>query len=322
MLDFLYIILGLASLVVGGEFLVRTSVAISQKFHLSKMIIGLTVVSFATSAPELFVSVQAAIDGYPFIAIGNVVGSNIANIGLVLGITAIISPLFLDRDFYKFNWPVMMMLSIGMYFLLNFRNDINRYEGLGFFLVLILYLWLLVSKAKKERKIKKSKAFYVEDVQVSNFKIVIWLLIGGSALWGGSELLVHGAVNIATAIGVSNRVIAVTMIAIGTSIPELAASVVAALKHEKSLLIGNIIGSNIFNIASVIGITALIHPISVLGSSTSLIMTDVIWMIGFSFIIYPLAMLPQKFILTRYKGAILFIAYCIFVGLIFINFNK
>lgn len=309
-------------MVVGGEFLVRTSVAISQKFNLSKMIIGLTVVSFATSAPELFVSIQAAIDGYPFIAIGNVVGSNIANIGLVLGITSIISPLFLDRDFYKLNWPVMMMLSIGLYFLLNFRSDVNRYEGIGFFLVLILYLWILVSKAKKERKMKKRKLDMVEEVSISNFKIIVWLIIGGGALWGGSELLVHGAVNIATAVGVSNRVIAVTMIAVGTSIPELAASVVAALKHEKSLLIGNIIGSNIFNIASVIGITSIIQPISILGSSTSLILTDVIWMIGFAFILYPLAMLPQKFLLTRYKGIILFVSYCIFIGLIFVNFNN
>ena len=115
-MSLLWVILGFISLVVGGEFLVRSSVALSFKFNISKMVIGMTVVSFATSAPELFVSVQAAIDGYPFISLGNVIGSNIANIGLVLGITAIISPLFLDRDFYKFNWPVMMLFSIALYF--------------------------------------------------------------------------------------------------------------------------------------------------------------------------------------------------------------
>ncbi len=134
-MDIVYILSGLALLVVGGEFLVRSSVAISLKFHLSKMVIGLTVVSFATSAPELFVSIKAALDGYPYIALGNVIGSNIANIGLVLGITAIISPLFLDRDFYKFNWPVMMLLSIGLYFLLLFGDDISRVEGIGLMLV-------------------------------------------------------------------------------------------------------------------------------------------------------------------------------------------
>ena len=321
-MDIVYILSGLALLVIGGEFLVRSSVAISTKFHLSRMVIGLTVVSFATSAPELFVSVQAALDGYPYIALGNVVGSNIANIGLVLGITAIISPLLLDRDFYKFNWPVMMALSIGLYFLLKFGNGISRLEGVGLLVVLFIYLWVLISRERNNRKIKKSKdSVDVEEVKASNFKIGIWLLIGGGALWGGSELLVAGAVNIAGYLGVSNRVIAVTVIAIGTSVPELAASVVAAFKNEKALLIGNIIGSNIFNIASVIGITAIIHPIAILDSGISLILSDIIWMIGFAAIIFPLALLPKKFVMTKYKGLILFIAYTIFIGLIFVNFD-
>ncbi|MFK5982258.1 MAG: calcium/sodium antiporter [Flavobacteriaceae bacterium] len=321
-MDIVYILSGLTLLVIGGEFLVRSSVAISLKFHLSKMVIGLTVVSFATSAPELFVSIKAAFDGYPYIALGNVIGSNIANIGLVLGITAIISPLFLDRDFYKFNWPVMMLLSISLYFLLLFGDGISRLDGIGLMLVLIVYLWVLIRKAQKNRKIiKLNDGLEVAEFITSNFKIIIWLLIGGGTLWGGSELLVKGAVNIAENFGVSNRIIAVTMIAIGTSVPELAASVVAALKGEKALLIGNIIGSNIFNIASVIGITALIHPISVLGSGISLVLNDVLWMIGFSAAILILALLPKKFILTRYKGIILFVAYTIFMGLIFLNFD-
>ena len=134
-------------------------------------------------------------------------------------------------------------------------------------------------------------------------------------------MLVEGAINVARYFNVSNRVIAVSMIAIGTSIPELAASVVAALKHEKALLIGNIIGSNIFNIASVLGITAVIHPITVTESSMSVVLTDVIWMLGFSAAIYILAHLPKRFILTRYKGIILFIGYTIFMGLIFVNFD-
>ncbi|MCF6307511.1 MAG: calcium/sodium antiporter [Flavobacteriaceae bacterium] len=321
-MDIVFILSGLVLLVVGGEFLVRSSVAISLKFHLSKMIIGLTVVSFATSAPELFVSVQAAFDGYPYIALGNVIGSNIANIGLVLGVTTIISPLFLDRDFYKFNWPVMMLLSVGLYFLLLFGDGINRIEGIGLLLVLTVYLWVLIRKAQKNRKIIKSNNNpEISEIITSNFKIAIWLVIGGGALWGGSELLVKGAVNIAENFGVSNRIIAITMIAIGTSVPELAASVVAALKGEKALLIGNIIGSNIFNIASVIGITAFIHPISVLDSGISLVLNDVLWMIGFAAAILVLAFLPKKFVLTRYKGIILFVAYAIFMGLVFLNYN-
>ena len=275
-MNIVFVLLGLTLLVVGGEFLVRSSVAISLKFHLSRMIIGLTVVSFATSAPELFVSVQAAFDGYPYIALGNVIGSNIANIGLVLGVTAIISPLFLDRDFYKFNWPVMMLFSGSLYLILKSGNNIGRSEGVGLLVALMAYLWFLVQKARKNKKAKKvTDQLGIDTETASNFKILLWFLIGGISLWGGSELLVKGAVSIARYFEVSNRVIAVSMIAIGTSIPELAASVVAALKYEKALLIGNIIGSNIFNIASVLGITAIVQPILLLESSVALLLNDI-----------------------------------------------
>lgn len=321
-MNIVFILLGLTLLVIGGEFLVRSSVAISLKFHLSRMVIGLTVVSFATSAPELFVSVQAALDGYPSIALGNVIGSNIANIGLVLGVTAIISPLFLDRDFYKFNWPVMMLFSLALYFVVKFGYGIGRVEGIILILALAVYLFILIRKAQKNRKIKIAKDSIDIDVNTtSNFKIVSWVLIGGTALWGGSEFLIEGAVNLALYFEVSNRIIAVTMIAIGTSVPELAASVMAALKHEKELLIGNIIGSNIFNIASVLGITAIIHPIAVSASSLPLVLFDIIWMICFSAAIYIFAHLPKRFILSRYKGIILFVGYTIFMGLIFLSFD-
>lgn len=319
-MNIVFILLGLTLLVIGGEFLVRSSVAISLKFHLSRMVIGLTVVSFATSAPELFVSVQAALDGYPSIALGNVIGSNIANIGLVLGVTAIISPLFLDRDFYKFNWPVMMLFSLALYFVVKYGYGIGRAEGIILILALAVYLFILIRKAQKKRKIKIAKDS-IDMNTTSNFKIVSWVLIGGTALWGGSEFLIEGAVNLALYFEVSNRIIAVTMIAIGTSVPELAASVMAALKHEKELLIGNIIGSNIFNIASVLGITAIIHPITVSASSLPLVLFDIIWMICFSAAIYIFAHLPKRFILSRYKGIILFVGYTIFMGLIFLSFD-
>ena len=154
MLDVLYIVLGLVLLVVGGEFLVRSSVALSFKLKLSKMVIGLTVVSFATSAPELLVSVQAALDGFSDISLGNVIGSNIANIGLVLGTTAVIAPLAIDRDFYKFNWPVMMFLSMALYFLLKSGDQIDRLEGLVLFVLLIMYLLLLLRRAKRAHREK------------------------------------------------------------------------------------------------------------------------------------------------------------------------
>ena len=314
-MSFLFILIGLALLVVGGEFLVRSSIGLSFKLKLSKMVIGLTVVSFATSAPELLVSLQAALAGFSDISLGNVIGSNIANLGLVLGITAIISPLVVDRDFYRFNWPVMMLFSIALYFLLQSGQVLSRIEGVVLLAGLVLYLFLLIRRA---RKVKVDLTEIDDSLEkTSNFKIIVWLIIGGVALWGGAELLVSGAVDVAGMLGISERVISVTIIAIGTSVPELAASVIAALKKEKALSLGNLIGSNIFNISSVLGITAIIQPINLV--SEKLLYVDIFWMLGFAFILIPLAFLPQRFILSRYKGLILFIPYVIFIGLAFLE---
>ncbi|WP_026450630.1 calcium/sodium antiporter [Aequorivita capsosiphonis] len=313
-MDYLFVFLGLILLVVGGEFLVRSSVALSFKLHLSKMVIGLTVVSFATSAPELLVSLQAALNGFSDISLGNVIGSNIANIGLVLGITAIITPLAIDKGFYKLNWPVMMILTVALYFILKSGNEISRSEGIALLLMLFVYLWILIRKAKKERGTMPVDDDIDEGLsKASNFKIIVWLVIGGVSLYFGSQLLVNSAINIAELFGVSERVIAVTMIAVGTSIPELAASVIAALKKEKAISLGNLIGSNIFNISSVLGITAIIQPIAV--KSQEVLTNDIFWMIGFSVIILPLAFLPTSYQLGRKRGIFLVAAYAIFIGM-------
>lgn len=314
-MSILYILIGLTLLVVGGEFLVRSSVALSFKLKLSKMVIGLTVVSFATSAPELLVSLQAALNGFSDISLGNVIGSNIANIGLVLGITAIITPLAVDRDFYKFNWPVMMVFSIALYFLLSSGGNISRVEGISLVVALAIYLFLLIRRARKAHV----EVADVDDTleRTSNFKIIIWLLIGGVALWAGAELLVMGAVDVAGMMGVSERVISVTVIAIGTSVPELAASVMAAMKKEKALSLGNLIGSNIFNIASVLGITAIIQPIFL--TSEALLNFDIWWMLAIAFVLIPLAFLPKKLIIGRYKGIFLFVGYAVYIGMAFLE---
>jgi cation:H+ antiporter len=317
-MNLLFIFFGLLLLVVGGEFLVRSSVALSFRLNISKMVIGLTVVSFATSAPELIVSVQAALNGFSDISLGNVIGSNIANIGLVLGITAIITPLTLDKDFYKFNWPVMMILSIGLYFILQSGQEITRLEGFGLLAILCIYLYLLINRAKKARgKVVVNDSVDEGLSKVSNFKILNWLLIGGVSLYFGSELLVSGAVNLAEALGISERVIAVTMIAVGTSIPELAASVIAALKKEKAISLGNLIGSNIFNISSVLGITAIIQPIAL--KSQEILTNDIFWMIGFAAVLIPFAFLPRKFEIGRPKGIVLVVAYALFVSFAFLG---
>lgn len=313
----LFIFLGLVFLVVGGNFLVRSSVALSFRFHISKMVIGLTVVSFATSAPELLVSIQAALDGFSDISLGNVIGSNIANIGLVLGVTAIIAPLTIDQDFYKFNWPVMMLLSIALYFILSSGRVISRVEGFALLSTLFIYLYLLIRRARKTRKTAVHVVLDEALVTVSSFKIIVWFLIGGVALFFGSQLLVTGAVDLATIMGISERVIAVTMIAVGTSIPELAASVIAALKKEKAISLGNLIGSNIFNIASVLGITAIIQPILV--KSEAVLSSDIFWMLGFSAVLIPLAFLPKKWEIGRIKGIVIVVAYALFISLTFLS---
>jgi cation:H+ antiporter len=312
-MSILFIFLGLGLLVIGGDFLVRAAVGLSLKLKLSKMIIGLTVVSFVTSAPELLVSVQAAIDGFSDISLGNVIGSNIANIGLVLGVTAIITPLSIDKYFYKFNWPVMMLLSIGLYFILKSGNEISTLEGVALVAILIIYLVLLIGRANKRPSSDASQMVDGQLAVVSNFKIIMWLLIGAIALYFGSRWLVEGAVALASSLGVSERVISITVIAVGTSVPELAASVIAALKKEKALSLGNLIGSNIFNIASVLGITAIIQPIAV--KSQELFTNDMWWMLGFAGVLIPLAFLPSKFEIGRLKGLIILACYCIFISM-------
>ena len=314
-MNLLLIILGLVLLVIGGEFLIRASVGLSFKLKLSKLVIGMTIVSFATSAPELLVSLQAALDGVSDIALGNVIGSNIANIGLVLAITAIISPLIIDREFYKLNWPMLMFMSFALYFFLSNDHMLSALEGVILFTALVMFLFLLIRDSRK-----KTKANIVEEVDerlalVSNFKIVIWLIIGAAGLYFGSEWLVDGAKGMAKAIGISDYVISVTVISIGTSVPELAASVTAALKKEKALSLGNLIGSNIFNIASVLGLTAIIKPIAV--ESPKILSTNIFWMIGFAAVLIPLVFLGKRFSIGRKKGLLLFVAYLVFIGFAF-----
>lgn len=306
------VIAGLALLVVGGDFLVRASVGLSFKLKISKLVIGMTVVSFATSAPELLVSLQAALDGVSDIALGNVIGSNIANIGLVLGITAIISPLVVDKDFYKLNWPMMMLISFVLYYFLKNDEVLTAIEGVIMFLALVVFLIALIRSSRKSTRANLEE---VDDAlaEVSNFKIIMWLLIGAAGLYFGSEWLVSGAKQLATAVGISDYAISVTVIAIGTSVPELAASVIAALKKEKAISLGNLIGSNIFNIASVLGLTAIIKPIVVNPDTPQILSTNIFWMIAFAAVLIPLMIIPKRFEIGRLKGMLLFGAYMVFI---------
>lgn len=312
-MSLIWVILGFILLVVGGEFLVRSSVALSFKLNISKMVIGMTVVSFATSAPELLVSLNAALSGSPAIAINNVVGSNIANIGLVLGITALIGTIRVGKSFYKLNWPVMMIFSLLMFQFLRNDNKLSTGEGSILFLGLLVFIYILLRRAKEEN---------VDDevdetlAQVSYFKMTLWLLIGGSALYFGSNWLVDGAVAIAQNIGVSEAVISVSMIAIGTSVPELAASVIAVAKQEKAISIGNLIGSNIFNIGSVLGLTSIIKEIPV--TDPLILSRDIYWMLLFAAILLPMIFIPKRMQFNKLEGVLLVAAYSIFIAIIFL----
>ena len=311
-MDVLHVILGFILLVVGGEYLVRSSVALSFKLSISKFVIGMTVVSFATSAPELLVSLNAALNDSPAIAINNVVGSNIANIGLVLGITALVGAIAVDKSFYRLNWPVMMIFSLALYVFLENDNELGTLEGGILFGALIIFLIILLRQAKRD--------VYQDEVDdtlsvVSYFKILLWLTIGGLALYYGAEWLVSGAKAIAEDIGVSEAVISVSLIAVGTSVPELAASVIAVAKREKAISIGNLIGSNIFNIGSVLGLTAIIKKIPV--TDPQILSRDIFWMLCFALIVLPMIFIRKKMQYGRLEGVILVSLYSIFLLLVF-----
>jgi len=241
-----------------------------------------------------------------------VVGSNIANIGLVLGVTALVGTIEVDKSFYKLNWPVMILFSIILYYFLINDSVLNLIEGAILFVGLVFFLIILLKRSKK-----KITAEEVDESLsiVSNFKIVFWLLIGAAALYFGSEWLVKGAKDIAMSVGVSEAVIGVSLIAIGTSVPELAASVIAAAKREKAISLGNLIGSNIFNIASVLGLTAIVKPIPV--TEPLILARDIFWMLGFSIVLLPLVFLPERFKINKYKGFFLVLVYGLFMFLVF-----
>ena len=312
-MNLIFIFFGFLLLVIGGEFIVRSSVALSLKFNISKFVIGMTVVSFATSLPELIVSVNAALNNSPSIAINNVIGSNIANIGLVLGLISVLGNITVDNNFYKRDWPWMFFLSLTLWLFIVSDNLLSGYEG--FFLIIILSTFIF-GVLKRSNSIESINDVNYKFTKASNFKIFIWLIISSVTLYFGSEFLVDGAVNLAKQINISEAVISVTIVAIGTSVPELAASLVAIAKKEEGISVGNLIGSNIFNIGSVLGVTAIIKEIPI---AEEIIQRDIIWMLIFALIVIILAVIPRKNYLSSFKGLIMFSLYLYFIYIAFVQ---
>lgn len=289
--QFLLLIAGIVVLMFSGDFLIKGGVALAHRFRVSNVVIGLTVVAFGTSAPELIVSMGAAFTHHPEIALGNVIGSNIANIALILGLTVLIFPMPVAASTIKRSWPVMMISAVGLC-LAMLNNSIQSWEGALFFLGLLWFIYDSVRYHKLEHDIDR--------IELPSPRYSLWLtiliIVGASVgLALGARLLIEGASRIAASFGVSERIISLTIVAFGTSIPELTASAIAALKKESDISVGNIIGSNIFNVFAVIGLTSLVKPI---GFSCVEFKTDLMFMLLISVLLL-LFMLPWKQIFSR-----------------------
>lgn len=312
-MNYLWLILGLAVLIVGGETLVRGAVGIAKKANISTLVIGMTVISFGTSAPELFVSIDAAmgIPAAPEIAIGNVIGSNIANIALVLGLTVIIFPITAGKNSKQIDWPMMMLATI-LFFVFAADLVIEVWEGAILFGCLVTFTFLLIRNSRKTmKKEKDQQTGEFDEISEVKEKVIVSIgltLIGLVGLYFGADWLIKGAVGIAQEAGMDNRVIAVTVVAFGTSVPELVTSGVAAFKKETDISVGNLIGSNIFNIMAVIGITAMVKPIPVEPETLSF---DMWWVGAVALALLPMMLIGKK--IGRFKGALLLATYIIYI---------
>lgn len=297
-LHIIYMIAGVAALYYGADFLVRGGVDIAQRFGISSLVIGLTLVAFATSAPELAVSLSAAFSGNPDISVGNVVGSNIANIGLILGICACILPLNVNNQLLKVDTPFMVAAGGAITVPLLLFGGMNRIVGAVLFSLLLIYvIWSVYDSRKhseEEEKITSKYPLYLA---------VIIVIASLAVLVVGAEIFLKSAVFFAKMFKISDAVIGLTVVAVGTSLPELATSIVAACKGEKDIAIGNVVGSNIFNSLCILGLTSVVKPIH----NITLNIVDFGFMIFLSVLLLAMMFTSRK--VNRVEGAILFVCY-------------
>ena len=291
----------------GAEFIVKGGSQLARYFGLSPIVIGLTVVAFGTSLPELVVSIVAAIGGSSPIAIGNVVGSNIANVGLVLGISSLIFPIKINLSQIKNDLIIYIFVCL-MFSTFCMNGSISRQEGLILFLSVLVYTWYSFYYSSS-----KNNDEDVNDKNPSNLRMLFILIISGITLLSfGANLFVKGAIDIARYFGISEIVIGMTIVALGTSLPELATSVIASFRKEHAISIGNIVGSNLFNLLSVIGIVSLVSPIE---SPKEILFFEIPYMIIYGLILFPIGMLKQP--IHRLTAAFLLIGYLLFIYQLF-----
>lgn len=298
---------GLLILVGGAESLVRGSSALALRLGITPLVIGLTIVAFGTSSPELAVSIESALSGSSSIALGNVIGSNIANIGLILGITAMIQPMSVQPSLLKEQIPLMILISFVIWYMAS-DGVISLWDGL--LLVSALIGFLVHSYRSSNEDDEEPLPCDSAALQNRTWFCVLLIVAGLAGLVGGGMLFVDSAVEIARIFAVDEAIIGLTIVAIGTSMPELATSAVAALRKESDIAIGNIVGSNIFNILAILGIASMISPLSGLGLNTA----DYLVMIGFAIILLPMAWSGKT--LSRPEGTVLLLGYLSYMAYI------
>lgn len=310
-LQIILFFIGLAGLYFGAEWLVKGASRFARSFNIRPIVIGLTIVAFGTSTPELVTSVMAGIRHLNDIAIGNIVGSNIANIGLILGLAAIVQPLKVNMKLINREMPIMIGISLLLYFM-GWDSILSRQEGILLIVGILAYTVYVYRAALRESKsVEKEFLEYEESIGVTRDNLkkdIVWIIVGLGALVGGAYLLVHSAVYIARVVGISELVIGLTVIAVGTSLPELATSMVAAIRKESDISVGNVLGSNIFNILAILGIASIIQPLQI---NTASLRIDMPVMLLFGIILVPI--ITWKFMITRIQGFLLLAGYSIYI---------
>ena len=308
-LSVILIIIGFVLLIVGADILVEGSSGIAKKFHIPEIIIGLTIVSIGTSMPELFVSITSALDGYSDMAIGNIIGSNISNLLLILGLSAAIKPVVFQKETRLYEIPMCLLVTIILMIFCNTNGGISKIEAIALLIIFCVFIGYTIYMGKRESQKE------IVEIKTSTIKNIIFVLIGICGLKIGGDLVVNNAVNVANHFNWSEKLISLTILAIGTSLPELVTSVTAAIKGNSDIAIGNIIGSNIFNILLIIGASALITPITYNFSYNF----DFSVLIVSSIILAIFPFIPPKDKMSRFNGIVYLLIYIIYLIILFVR---
>ena len=313
-LSVVLIIIGFVLLIVGADILVDGSSGIAKKFHIPEIIIGLTIVSIGTSMPELFVSITSALDGYSDMAIGNIIGSNLCNLLLILGLSATIKSVVFQKETRLYEIPMCLLVTIVLMYFCNSQGGISRLEAVILLVLFCAFIGYTIYMGRKESK-KEIVEIQTEEKKNSILKNVVFVLLGIFSLKFGGDLVVDNAVNVARYFNWSEKLISLTILAVGTSLPELVTSVTAAVKGNSDIVIGNIIGSNIFNILLIIGVSAFITPITYNFSYNF----DFSVLIASSIILAIFPFIPPKDKMSRFNGIVYLFIYVAYLTILFVK---